>query len=60
MFELLKLSYCISYLFTTSQIDQVQFARQLLLTFDILLFDINKEHTVASGTVLVHIYNKLT
>lgn len=43
------------YLFTTSQIHQVEFAAELLFCLSVLLFDVYQEDTVTPGAVLVHV-----
>lgn len=46
------------YLFTTSQIHQVEFAAQLLLRLSVLLFDVYQEDAVTPGAVLIHVYKE--
>lgn len=46
------------YLFTASQIHQVEFAAELLLRLSVLLFDVYQEDAVTPGAVLVHVYRK--
>lgn len=46
------------YLFTASQIHQVEFAAELLLRLSVLLFDVYQEDAVTPGAVLVHVYTK--
>ena len=49
---------CFPNFFRTGQIDKIQLSRKFFLVFQILLFDINQEHTVTAGTVLIHICKK--
>lgn len=44
-----------AYLFTTSQIYQVELSTELLLCLSILLFNVDQEDTVTPGAVLVHV-----
>lgn len=46
------------YLFTASQIHQVEFAAELLLRLSVLLFDVYQEDAVTPGAVLVHVYKE--
>lgn len=46
------------YLFTASQIHQVEFAAELLLRLSVLLFDVYQEDAVTPGAVLVHVYEE--
>lgn len=45
----------LSYLLTTSEVDQVQLPTQLLLCLHVFLFDAYQEDAVAAGTVLIHV-----
>ena len=42
-------------LFTTSQVDQVELSRQLLLVLEVLLLHVDQEDRMTAGAVLVHV-----
>lgn len=46
------------YFFAASQIHQVQFSTQFLLSLHMLLLDVDQEDAVAARTVLVHVCTK--
>lgn len=48
----------VSHLLTTSQIHQVEFSTQLLLSLHVLLLDVDQEDAVAPRTVLIHVCTK--
>lgn len=48
-------STIVSHLLAASQIHQVQFPTQFLLSLHMLLFDVDQEDAVAARTVLVHV-----
>ena len=43
-------------LFTTSQVDQVELSRQLLLVLKVLLLHVDQEDRMTAGAVLVHVW----
>ena len=43
-------------LFTTSQVDQVELSRQLLLVLEVLLLHVDQEDRVTAGAVLIHVW----
>lgn len=49
----------VSHLLTTSQIHQVEFSTQLLLSLHVLLLDVDQEDAVATRTVLIHVCTKM-
>lgn len=46
------------YLFTASQVHQVEFAAEFLLCLSVLLFDVYQEDAMTPGAVLIHVYQK--
>lgn len=46
------------YLFTASQIHQVEFATEFLLRLSVLLFDVYQEDAVTPWAVLIHVYKE--
>lgn len=54
----MSLSLRVPYLFTSSQIHQVEFSTKLLLGLHMFLLDVDQEDAMAARAVLVHVCTK--